>query len=163
MNEKLLQCPFCGGNADYHVSGLKGYVYCTRCGARTEGSYPYNDLDWDEEETRSWNTRVYTKEVPTNNEAKKGYSTMKRELLEEAANIVEGQRKEDYGETYKSFERISNLWSAYLSCPVSPSDVAAMMIMLKISRAKQTPTHKDSWVDMAGYAACGYEVSNSQC
>lgn len=87
---------------------------------------------------------------------------MKKELLEEAANIVEGQRKEDYGETYKSFESISNLWSAYLSCPVSPSDVAAMMIMLKISRAKQTPTHKDSWVDMAGYAACGYEVAQKE-
>ena len=87
---------------------------------------------------------------------------MKRELLEEAANIVEGQRKEDYGETYKSFERISNLWSAYLSCPISPSDVAAMMFMLKISRAKQTPTHKDSWVDMAGYAACGYEVAQKE-
>ena len=49
-----------------------------------------------------------------------------------------------------------------MSCPISPADVAAMMIMLKISRARQTPTHKDSWVDMAGYAACGYEVAQKE-
>lgn len=63
MNEKLLQCPFCGDNADYYVSGLKGYVYCTKCGARTKGSYTYNYPDWTKEEARSWNTRIYTNEV----------------------------------------------------------------------------------------------------
>ena len=157
MNEKLLQCPFCGENADYSVSGVKWYVCCTGCGARTKGSYT---IDWEKEEANLWNTRVSAKEEIKDNTKKE--NVMKRELLEEAANIVEGQRKEDYGETYKSFERISNLWSAYLSCPISPSDVTAMMIMLKISRAKQTPTHKDSWVDMAGYAACGYEVAQKE-
>lgn len=160
MNEKLLQCPFCGEDADYYISGVKGYVHCTRCGSKTNGSYAYKESDWEKTEAHLWNTRVSAKEEIKDNTKKE--NGMKRELLEEAANIVEGQRKEDYGETYKSFERISNLWSAYLSCPVSPSDIAAMMIMLKISRAKQTPTHKDSWVDMAGYAACGYEVSQKE-
>ena len=55
---ELLPCPFCGDKADYYVSGLKGYVYCTGCGVRTDGSYAYRDPDWAQEEARSWNTRV---------------------------------------------------------------------------------------------------------
>lgn len=60
---ELLPCPFCGGSADYYVSGLKGYVYCTGCGARTDGSYTHSEPDWAEEETRLWNQRVYPPEV----------------------------------------------------------------------------------------------------
>jgi hypothetical protein len=37
-------------------------------------------------------------------------------------------------------------------------DVAIMMALLKISRLSWEPTKKDSWVDLAGYAACGYEI-----
>lgn len=60
---ELLPCPFCGGSADYYVSGLKGYVYCTGCGARTDGSYVYRDPDWAQKEARSWSQRVYPPEV----------------------------------------------------------------------------------------------------
>ena len=87
---------------------------------------------------------------------------IKRELLEEAALIVEGDRKEDYGDTYESFGNIADLWTAYLKTNISASDVAAMMIMLKLCRAKHFPTHKDSWLDIAGYSACGYEVANGK-
>lgn len=58
MSEKLLPCPFCGDEAGYHVSCLKGFVYCTGCGARTNGSYTDTEPDWAQEEARSWNTRV---------------------------------------------------------------------------------------------------------
>ena len=37
-------------------------------------------------------------------------------------------------------------------------DVAIMMALLKISRLSWEPTKRDSWVDVAGYAACGYEI-----
>jgi hypothetical protein len=34
-----------------------------------------------------------------------------------------------------------------------------MLGLLKIARLRANPTHRDSWVDLAGYAACGYEVA----
>jgi hypothetical protein len=37
------------------------------------------------------------------------------------------------------------------------ADVAAMLALLKIARLQQSPNHRDSWVDLAGYAACGAE------
>lgn len=38
---------------------------------------------------------------------------------------------------------------------VRPQDVALMMIAVKVIRAAKNPGHKDSWVDIAGYAAIG--------
>ena len=34
-------------------------------------------------------------------------------------------------------------------------DVASMMIDVKQARLENDPTHRDSWVDIAGYAAGG--------
>lgn len=62
-NEKLLPCPFCGGEAGYYVPGMKGHVYCKGCGAMSDGSYTNRDPDWAQEEARLWNTRVYPKGV----------------------------------------------------------------------------------------------------
>ena len=50
-------------------------------------------------------------------------------------------------------------WSAHLGTPVSRSDVAVMMIQLKLARIKTSPEHADHWIDVAGYAACGVEVA----
>jgi hypothetical protein len=59
-----------------------------------------------------------------------------------------------------SFTRIARLWSAHFQnkgepVTVTPQDVAQMMILLKVARLEQSPNHADSWVDIAGYAACG--------
>ena len=40
--------------------------------------------------------------------------------------------------------------------------IANMMILLKVARLKSSPSHKDSWVDVAGYAACGAECSDNE-
>jgi hypothetical protein len=37
--------------------------------------------------------------------------------------------------------------------------VALMMAWLKIVRASGNPGHEDSFVDLAGYAACGAELA----
>lgn len=33
------------------------------------------------------------------------------------------------------------------------------MIAMKLSRLVQTPGHRDSWLDIAGYAALGHEIA----
>jgi hypothetical protein len=51
------------------------------------------------------------------------------------------------------------MWAAYLGVPIAPHDVAAMMAMLKLSRIRWSPGKRDSWVDLAGYAACGWDCA----
>lgn len=74
-------------------------------------------------------------------------------------------RGNHYGEPADNFRRIATLWNAYLSIrppgPITPTDVAHMMILVKQARLMATPNHPDSWVDMAGYAACGGEISTA--
>lgn len=82
--------------------------------------------------------------------------TVRRELLEEAADLVDGDRNAAYGDPRQDFQRTADMWSAYLGIEVKPQDVAALMIMLKCSRIRWSPERRDSWVDVAGYAACGW-------
>ncbi len=41
-------------------------------------------------------------------------------------------------------------------------DVANLMVLLKVVRSKNKPSNTDSWLDMAGYAACGCEVATEE-
>jgi hypothetical protein len=87
------------------------------------------------------------------------------ETLDKANSIVNGARADQYGGPEDSFSRIASLWSSYLTSPelsfsFSSADVACMMALLKIARLRNSPDHEDSWVDLAGYAACGSEVSS---
>jgi hypothetical protein len=42
---------------------------------------------------------------------------------------------------------------------VTPEQVALAMTCLKVARLIETPDHEDSWVDIAGYGACGAEIA----
>lgn len=83
----------------------------------------------------------------------------RRELLDEAANLVDGDRNAQYGDPRQDFQRTAAMWSAYLGATVEPHDVAAMMALLKCSRIRWSPDKRDSWVDLAGYAACGWDCA----
>lgn len=81
-------------------------------------------------------------------------------ILARAKECVCGEREQDYGTPEDSFLRIANLWTAYMGIDFSPADVTAMMGLLKIARIAGNPKHMDNWVDLAGYAACGGEISD---
>ena len=49
--------------------------------------------------------------------------------------------------------------AARAEAPLDATDVAHMMVLLKMARLVETPQHRDSWVDMAGYAATGARVN----
>lgn len=74
-------------------------------------------------------------------------------ITEEAHQIVNGERQQDYGNINDSFLRIAGLWSAYVGVHIDKFDVAKMMMLLKISRAKHA-NHRDSYVDIVGYVEC---------
>ncbi len=83
----------------------------------------------------------------------------RQQLLREAEALVTGDRNNAYGPPTQDFDRTAIMWTAYLDGRriLEAHDVAAMMILLKLSRISWDPTNRDSWVDIAGYAACGYE------
>lgn len=74
-------------------------------------------------------------------------------ICEEAQEIVNGERQQNYGDMNDSFLRIAGLWSAYVGIPIDKYDVAKMMMLLKISRVKNC-NHRDSYVDIVGYVEC---------
>lgn len=84
---------------------------------------------------------------------------MKRsEILEAARRCVCGKREQDYGTPENSFSLIASLWTAYTSHAYSAKDVAMMMALLKVARIKNGNS-ADSFVDLAGYAACAGEIA----
>ena len=80
------------------------------------------------------------------------------DTLKAAAECVCGSREEDYGSPGDNFAVIAALWTAYTGTDITPKDVAMMMALLKIARAK-AGGKPDTYVDLAGYAACGAEIS----
>ena len=99
-----------------------------------------------------WWFAVPTKAIPTDPKASQS-------IAEEAAAVVAGDRAADYGDVNESFARIAKLWSAYTGSNISPWDVAQMMILLKVSRAK-TSAKRDTLVDIIGYAECANQLKH---
>ena|ERR1700722_17353500 len=93
----------------------------------------------------------------------------KRACLEAAINACCRDRALNYGAPEDNFRRIAELWNAWQKIKGSyfpknsytPVDVAVMNILLKIARLANTPSHNDSWIDIAGYAACGADITRS--
>jgi hypothetical protein len=84
--------------------------------------------------------------------------TEREALLLEAARIITGDRNTSYDEPFVNFQIIARLWSEYLGANISVHDVAVLNILQKVSRIMASPDKRDHWVDIAGYAACGYEA-----
>jgi hypothetical protein len=68
-------------------------------------------------------------------------------------------RNSTYGKPEDCFDMIAGLWTAYLGEWITAMDVSMMMALLKVARAKANPQHGDSFIDIAGYAACGAELA----
>lgn len=87
------------------------------------------------------------------------------ECLEEASKLVRFTRANTYGDANESFSRIAALWSAIgirrNDEQLAGSDVALMMVLLKVARQANTPK-PDNWVDIAGYAALGAELDANE-
>ena len=117
---------------------------------------------------------VEAEKLETENEPDEGEGEAKKltraAVLEKARACVCGEREQDYGSPEDSFGCIAELWEAYLRAAciapdtvirVTPTDVAMMMALLKIARVGTSFVGgtADSFVDLAGYAACGAECA----
>jgi hypothetical protein len=86
--------------------------------------------------------------------------TIPTSISDTAKSIVAGDRAKDYGDASESFARIAALWSAWKGVEFTSWDVAMMMILLKVSRAK-TSKKQDTLIDIIGYAECAEKVGGS--
>lgn len=79
-------------------------------------------------------------------------------ILQEAAQLTAGARNESYGHPLDDYTRTAGMWSAFLGVEVTAEQAQLMMCMVKISRLRNSPRHRDSLVDLAGYART-YEMT----
>ncbi len=90
--------------------------------------------------------------------------TTRARCLETALGYVTRDRSSSYGDPEDNFANIAEIWNAQGlridgRCLAS-SDVALLMAGMKLARLRFNPGHEDSWIDLAGYAACGMDVAN---
>jgi len=92
---------------------------------------------------------------------------VRRDLLAKADRAVNGDRNKDYGDPTRDFERQAVMVQAYLEgivetrgeLRIEPHDIAAIMTIVKVARLVTSPDKEDHWVDIAGYAACGWDCA----
>ena len=90
----------------------------------------------------------------------KDYDSMNRAyFLDKAEELINGQRAQDYGDARDNHQRIADIWSVILRQQITPEQVCACMIGLKLARLANDMKQDDTWVDIAGYAALGGEIS----
>lgn len=87
---------------------------------------------------------------------------IRQEILDKAKDCVCGQRQQDYGNPEDNFALIADLWTTYINKDdlyFTSKDVAMMMALLKVARIRTGKGARDSYVDLAGYAACAGEIA----
>jgi hypothetical protein len=88
-------------------------------------------------------------------------------ILKDAHNIIYGDREKTYGHPSKNLNTIAVMWNAYLNAKsggddINAKDVAALMMLVKVARFANDPTHKDNLIDICGYAALVERCDESQ-
>jgi len=103
-------------------------------------------------------------DVPTPRPATAPPADVKASIADEAKRIVSGARRAAYGTPEDNFARIAHYWNAYALCKgwsvtFTAADVSPMMRGMKEARLAETPDHRDSFVDIVGYALTGAEIN----
>jgi hypothetical protein len=84
------------------------------------------------------------------------------EILQTANEYITKDRAATHGRAEDNFAQIAAAWTWWLndrlSAPVTAYDVAMMMVLFKMARAKGNPQHIDNFVDGAGYLAIAGEI-----
>jgi hypothetical protein len=89
-------------------------------------------------------------------------------VCDEAKRLVYGDRQKAYDHPAVNFARIAQMVNLLLAKKlrpgqgVLPEEVALILIAVKYSRLINEPTHRDSLVDLCGYALCSERIVRSR-
>lgn len=99
----------------------------------------------------------------------------REELLADATQAVTGDRNNTYGPPGQDFARTAEALSGLgfrltyhdddgdlVAEDLAPHHVAMILATVKLSRLVWSPEKRDSWLDLAGYAACGWECADGE-
>ncbi|NMC48202.1 MAG: hypothetical protein GYA47_02040 [Desulfovibrio sp.] len=75
------------------------------------------------------------------------------DLLDEAKQIITGERQDAYGAPEDSFALIGSLWGSYLGISITPREVADLMILFKVARLRGQKPTRDTYRDVCGYGS----------
>jgi hypothetical protein len=95
---------------------------------------------------------VETKSSVRSVKAPQPSAASEEKLLREAASVLINRRKQ-YGPASVLLDGVARRWSITLGHPVTPAQVVLCMIDLKLARLAVNSRHRDSAIDVAGYAA----------
>jgi hypothetical protein len=77
-------------------------------------------------------------------------------ILSKARALVHGDRGAVYGPPSEDFSKQAIMFSQILrkklTEPITPKEIALLMICVKLSRLENSPRHMDTVTDIAGYA-----------
>ena len=88
-------------------------------------------------------------------------------ILQQADELIHGDRQKDYGHPLDNHKTTAELWSAYLKkvtgkeIDLSPEDVCVLNILQKVSRGGHRIT-RDTIIDIAGYAGNMEMIQNER-
>ena len=102
--------------------------------------------------------------VPTDISAPSEKPSVRSDALDEAKSLITGDRNNAYGPPWQDFTRSAGALTAMGyrgpdGRALESHDIAIFVMAVKMSRLMWTPTKRDSWVDIAGYAGCGLECA----
>lgn len=84
-------------------------------------------------------------------------------ILSTAAEYVTKDRAATHGDAEDSFRAIAGSWDWWMTVrpkgPLTAYDVSCMMVLFKLTRMAGNPTHIDSAIDAAAYAALAGEIA----
>lgn len=83
------------------------------------------------------------------------------QMLADVDAIICGARQRDYGDAMENFARIAAVYNNATGSDIGAVEVVLFNLSQKMARLAETPQHADSWRDIAGYAALGYEITRS--
>ena len=88
-------------------------------------------------------------------------------VLEEALRLVTGDRGAHYGPPIEDGRRVCGIMNSLGyrgpdGRELQPHDWAVFLIAVKMSRIVVTPNKRDHWVDIPGYAQCGWSCVSSE-
>lgn len=81
-------------------------------------------------------------------------------ILTEDVPILD--QRSGYGDVVENHTRIAELWSSYLGFKIEPWQVAACMVLVKVSRSVSSPKNPDHWLDIKGYADIAAQCAESE-
>lgn len=84
-----------------------------------------------------------------------------KDILKKAEITLNNDRQKQYGNIAYNLALTSILWESYAETHLDDIDVALMMALFKINRAKANKKHLDSYIDAIAYIASAAEIASS--